>query len=260
MSVLLRAENLSYACAGSNLLDRVSFSLSAGEYLSVVGPNGSGKTTLLKIISRIVSPYQGSLILGDRELRRIPIQELAGFIGYVPQLFSAEFPLSVFEFVMMGLYAQLGRFSRIADEQHRQVQAALSLTGTEKLSRRIMQTLSGGERQRVLIAAALVHNPQILLLDEPTTFLDPKHEFEVEELLKEIRRELGVSIIAVTHNLNLCALSSDAVLALRAGRVVFTGAPRDFMQVNVLFGIFDHRFDLLLHPRRDLNIIVPRAE
>lgn len=260
MTELLRATSLSCSLGGKTLLDGVSFSLNSGEYLSVVGPNGAGKTTLLKVLARIVGSYRGEIILGDRELRCIPHRELASFIGYVPQVFSSEFPLTVFEFVLMGLYSQLGRFSRISDAQHQQVQAVLALTGTENLAKRALQTLSGGERQRVLIAAALVHNPQILLLDEPTTFLDPKHEFEVEALLREIRRELGVSIIAVTHNLNLCALHSDTVVALRDGKVIFAGLPRDLMHANVLFEIFDHHFELLLHPRRDHNLIVPRAE
>ena len=240
-------------------LQGLNLQLRRGERLGVIGPNGAGKSTLLKIIARILTSYHGEVHLAERSLKKLSSRRLASLIGYVPQLFSAEFPHTVNDFVLMGLYSQLGRFSPVSAVERQQVQAALALTGTSELAGRILQTLSGGERQRVLIAAALVHNPQLLLLDEPTTFLDPKHEFEVEALLREIRSELGITIIAVTHNLNLCALHSDVVLALRDGKVAFFGTPRDLMQVHVLQEIYDHRFDLLLHPRHDFNMIVPRA-
>ncbi|MBN8550763.1 MAG: ABC transporter ATP-binding protein [Deltaproteobacteria bacterium] len=260
MSELLQVRDLSFAIGSKSLLTQVSFAVDKGSYFAIVGPNGAGKSTLLKIVARVLRGYQGQVLLEGSELRNVASRVLAQRIGYVPQLFTIEFPHSVQEFVLMGLYSQLGRFFSVTGEQRQQVQAALALTGTSDLAERRLSTLSGGERQRVLIAGALVHNPHVLLLDEPTAFLDPKHEFEVEALLREIRAKLGITVIAVTHNLNHCALYCDQVLALRAGKVVFQGAPRDLMQNHVLFDVFDHRFDLLLHPRKDFYMIVPRAE
>lgn len=259
MVAAVECMDVGFQVSGNDILRSINICIPQGEYCSIVGPNGAGKSTVLKILARIISPTSGNVRIGGRDASAMSSRDYARLIGYVPQHLHTEFPHTVEDFVLMGLYPLYRGWSTIMSEQRHAVAEALALVGMTKFGKREMRTLSGGERQKVLIAGALVHRPALLLLDEPTTFLDPQHEQETEELLGRIRQDRGATIVSVTHNLNLGALNSDSVIALREGRIVFAGGPADFMQAEVLRSVFHYEFELVAHPRSNLRMVVPRT-
>jgi iron complex transport system ATP-binding protein len=255
---LLRIEELSVRLGGTPVLTDVSFTVAAGEYVVIVGPNGAGKTTLLRCLVRILRG-EGSIELEGRPLESYRQRDLARLVAYVPQVGNWAAPYTVGQFVAMGRYPHLSPFSSLSPDDHRAVREALDRTHTADFADRMLETLSGGERQQVGIAAALAQGARLLLLDEPTTFLDYRHQAEVLSLLREANRETGVTILAVTHDLNHAALEADRAVALREGRVLFCGTARDLMQRDVLRRVYATDLLLIDHPAASVSIVVPHA-
>ncbi len=255
----LQIEHLSFNIDGKSILRDVSFQVEPGQFLSILGPNGAGKTTLLKCINRINPISQGSIRVNDRPLKKFSQSELAIQVGYVPQGGADNVPFTVFEFAMLGRYPHLSPFTSPRPEDEAAVLNALELAGADSLADRDCTTLSGGEKQRVLIAAALAQDARILLLDEPTTFLDPHHQQDILTLLSRLNRDSGVTIVSVTHDVNAAALTSDVVLALLDGQVAFQGPPEELMTDAVLMRIYHRSFHFTPHPVSKQNIIVPEV-
>ena len=184
---LIEINNFSFAIGSKNILDSISLIVHEKEYLSIIGPNGAGKTTLLKCLMRIYSGGQGTITLKGVPLIEYSQKELARLISYVPQNDGRSLPFTVEEFVMMGRYPYLSPFTSLSKEDKKAVREALELTETVNLMDRHLGTLSGGELQTVYIAAALAQGASILLLDEPVTFLDPKHQDDILMILKKIK-------------------------------------------------------------------------
>ncbi len=251
--------DFSFAYGTKRILDSVSVHVEQGQFISMIGPNGAGKTTLLKCVNRILEGGSGSIAVCGRDVEDYAQAELATMVGYVPQAYNRMFPFRAHEFVMMGRYPHLSPFSSPAAADERAVQDAMRLAGCEMFADRFHDTLSGGERQRVLIAAALAQEAKILLLDEPTTFLDPHHEEDIFALLRRLNSEQGVTVVMVTHDLNRAALASDHILALRDGRAVHFAAPDDLMCNDVLETIYDKRFLLVDHPQAGKPMILPEG-
>jgi iron complex transport system ATP-binding protein len=238
------------------ILAGVSFEVSTGEFVTIIGPNGAGKTTLIKCLDRIVDHHTGAIQLNGRPLAGYRRRELARVIAYVPQAGTGSIPFSVREFVMMGRYPHLSPFSLFKATDEKIVDAAMHLTGTEQFAQRQMNTLSGGERQKVFIAAALTQEATILLLDEPTTFLDPRHQADIHQRLRRINREWGVTIVAVTHDINAAARLSDRIIALKKGQVAFCGAPAELMAGDALARIYEARFLFVPHPQGGAPVVI----
>ncbi len=247
----------SFALGGKAILRGVSFQVRPGEYLSVVGPNGAGKTTLLKCLDRIYHGGQGRIEVFGKPLASYTQRRLARRLSYVPQADGRVFPFTVEQFVLMGRYPYLSPFSSIGGEDRRVVWEAMRRTGTECFAGRMLDTLSGGERQKVYVAAALAQGADVLLLDEPTTFLDYRHQAEVRDLLADLHRNDGATIVAVTHDVNWAALDSDRIVALRDGQVVFTGPPGEIMRADMLEAIYGTSFLLTSHPQTATPMIAP---
>jgi len=256
---LIRLDNFSFQLGDKPILCDVSFDVSEGEYVAIVGPNGAGKTTLIKCIDRLLFGGTGSIEICGRPLHQYRQKELARLISYVPQADGRVFPFTVEQFVLMGRYPYLSPFSAVSKEDRRAVDEALQRTGTAEFAGRLLSTLSGGERQKVYVAAALAQGGKIMLLDEPTTFLDYRHQAEISALLSRINRSSGVTIVAVTHDVNQAALRSDRIVALRDGRVAFCGLARQIMDPDVLQEIYGTTLLLVDHPQADLPVIVPHA-
>jgi iron complex transport system ATP-binding protein len=255
----VEVRGLGVRIGAAEIVRDVSFRVAEGEFVSIVGPNGAGKTTLLKCLNRILPAEAGQILVQGRPLRRYSQSQLAVSVGYVPQGGAENVPFTVYEFVMMGRYPHLSAFSSPGPEDERAVLHALELTGAAELVDRYCGTLSGGERQRVMIAAALAQDARILLLDEPTTFLDPHHQADILHLLAGLNRESGVTVLAVTHDLNAAALTSDRVLALRDGGLVFSGSATELMEDATLETVFGRRFPFVAHPDGGQRLIVPEA-
>ena len=247
-NTIITVENFSLSLNNNSILDNISFAVNEGDYFAIIGPNGAGKTTLLKCLVRIYTGGTGNILIDGKSLESYHQKELAKLIGYVPQSDGRNLNFTVYEFVMMGRYPYLNPFLSVREEDKAAVREALSSTETDHLSDRYLNTLSGGERQSVFIAAALAQGSRILLLDEPTTFLDPKHQSDIHKTLKRVNRERGITIISVTHDINNAILLSNQVVILKEGIVAFSGSPQKVMSNEVLESIYDKTFLFVDHP------------
>jgi iron complex transport system ATP-binding protein len=187
-------------------------------------------------------PYQGSAKIGEIECRGYDSRALARQVSYVPQTHDIEFPLAVYDFVMMGRYPYLSALSPAQKHDEEAVERVLDITGTTQFRNRTLRTLSGGERQKVYIAAALAQETPVMLLDEPATFLDWRHQSEVMTLLKKINVECGATILAVNHDLNSAAHWSNRIIALKDGRTFLSGTPHEMIQPAPLETLFETAF------------------
>ncbi len=251
----IETEKLSFEVGGKAILSEVTFALTAGERLSVIGPNGAGKTTLLRCLMGML-PARGEVSIFDKPLRSYTRRELAKRVSYVPQPDGAYVPFSVFEFVLMGRYPHWSPFSTVSSDDKAIAQRALEMTDTAAFTDRAMDTLSGGERQRVTIAGALAQGHELLLLDEPTAFLDYKHQVEIRALLRRLCRENGVTIVSVTHDA-AAAFESDAVLALKVGRVAFLGKPAELYDGEILERVYDTPFHITRGTLENPPLVAP---
>ena len=242
----LAARGIGWTVDASEILAPIDLDLAPGECLVVVGPNGAGKTTLLRLLAGLLTPSQGEMALRGESFEELPRRRLARHMAYVPQIRSAHIGLTVEQMVTLGRFPYLSTWQmRPSAEDIARVEQALATVGLESLRDRPMDELSGGERQAVFIAAALAQEAEILLLDEPTTHLDARHQLEVTRLLLELRRSGDHSIVLTTHDLNLALRLADRVLALKEGRVVAFGEPEELLAPGKLEQIFDAPFAVL---------------
>ena len=242
---------------GSLILDDVSLTVGRGQRWAVVGPNGAGKSTLLKCLVRIHRSYKGRITIDGLDARGYSNRELARMVAYVPQAGGRLPPFTVRETILMSRYPHLSHFGTIGQRDYDLVRDLLARTGIGPLADRSMATLSGGERQKVFLAAALAQDAPILLLDEPTAFLDPRHAHEIRCLLHALNKEDEVTVIEVTHDLNAAVLDCDRIFALRDGRTAFFGPPDQFLDEAVLRRLYDRGFLLGEHPETGQPMILP---
>jgi len=254
---LVEARSLSISVGERKLLDDLSFSVEDGSSLAVLGPNGAGKTTLLRCLLRIHTRWTGQINILGRELRGLRQRQLARRMAYVPQLEGRHFPFSVREFVAMSRYPHRDAFGGSTAGDKKAVDRALALADVERLADSPMEILSGGERQEVLIAAALAQEARILLLDEPTAFLDYRHSVRIHDILATIRAETGTTTILVTHDLNEALAVATVALALRDGRRVFHGPVSGLLDPAVPAEIFGVDFEVIHRGDNAPPLLVP---
>jgi iron complex transport system ATP-binding protein len=216
-----------------------------GEILGIIGPNGSGKSTLLKLLGSIMPPQEGTIRMHDRSLSSFSRQELARIVAYVPQQSSVVFPFTLAEFVLMGRFPHrqsasgvLGWFGWETAEDLRVAEQAMGAMEILHLTDRMISDVSGGERQRAFIARALAQAPRVLLLDEPTVFLDLRHQVDICAILRRLNREQGLTVVLVSHDLNLASQSCDRLLLLQEGALVRLGMPSAVLQPEVIESVY----------------------
>ena len=202
---------------GKRVLDNVSFEIQSGEFAFVIGLNGSGKSTLLKIIARILEPQSGEVLFDGENSERFSAKEFARTLAYVPQNYSPAFPFSVFDFVATGRTPYLNFYGILKNRDKEIVEKNLLLLGIKNLAEKSITEISGGELRRVMIARALSQEPKILLLDEPSAFLDIEHQISIFEFLKKLNQEQGLTILTVSHDLNLTGMFAESVILLENG-------------------------------------------
>ena len=219
----LEIKGVSFSYGSRPALGDVTMSVGEGEVVSIVGPNGSGKTTLIKCINRILKPQGGAVLVEGRDVRETKLRGLARLLAYVPQSAAHVFPSTVFDTVLLGRrpYVNWG----ISPRDKAIVSQTLSLMGLEALAMRHFSELSGGEQQKVLLARALAQEPQVLLLDEPTSNLDLRHQLEVLGIVRSVVREKRMSAIMAIHDLNLASRYADRVVMLNGGNIIDAGDP-----------------------------------
>ena len=219
---------------GRPVLAGISLDINAGERIAVLGPNGAGKTTLLKLLSGTKIPTQGSILLDGRKLHSLPRPELARKIAVVPQDLTIPFAFTAREIVELGRTPHLGLLRGFRSHDRRAVDQAMELTDTTGLAGRIINELSGGERQRVIIAMALAQEPEILLLDEPTHLLDITRQAEILDLVTELNRDRGLTVVAAIHDLNLAGRYFNRLVILHQGAVLAEGAPEAVLRADIV--------------------------
>ncbi len=259
-SNIIEVAQLGIRLGGTDILHDLSFTVGSGEYLSIIGPNGAGKSTLIKCLAGIHRHWHGQIRIAGAPLLGYARRELARLVSYVPQADGRQLPFTVHEFVMMGRYPHLSPFTSCRPEDEKAVEEAMRLTGIGEFRNRMIDTLSGGERQNVHIAAALAQGARILLLDEPSTFLDYRHQVEIMRTIKSINRDSGITVIAISHDINAAVCWSNRLLALRDGRAVFQGSPAAILSGGTLGGIYDTSFRLIPDPQAKLPLVVAGGE
>jgi iron complex transport system ATP-binding protein len=250
-------EDLSVQLGEAEILHEVSMAVGVGEFLTVIGPNGAGKSTLLRCLDGILAPSHGRVLIDGRPIEDLDRRELARTVSYVPQPDAGPLDYTVRSFIEMGRYPHIGAWAALTEADAEAVTRAMELTGVDALAERSMSSLSGGERQRASIAAALAQGGSILLLDEPTSFLDYRHQVQILDLLDRLHLENGLTIVAVTHDLNSTVATSDSVVALKDGRVAATGKPAELLNGDALAAIYDADFRLVEGGHRGLPLVLP---
>jgi len=234
MKEVIHADHLHYAYGHVRGLEDVSFSAHQGDFLIIIGPNGSGKTTLLKCIGGILQPRSGRLEILGATLQSYSRRALARAIALVPQSAPVDFPFTVTEVVLMGRTPHLGILGVEHREDLERARQAMDFTGISSLAQRKMDQLSAGERQRVMIARAICQEPRIILLDEPTAALDLAHQVRVMDLMERLRDEKDVTILMVSHDINLAALYGNRLMLLKDARVLSMGPPAEVLTFQTL--------------------------
>lgn len=226
---MIETKNLSYSINGKKILDNVSFQIDRGDFVALLGPNGSGKTTLIKILSGVYRDYSGAANLNLMRIRQMRPRGIAQFVAVVPQEAHFAFPFTALEVVLMGRHPFQKNFSFDSAEDLQIAQRAMERTDCRQFADRKVSTLSGGEKQRVLLARALAQKPCFLLLDEPASHLDLKHQGDLFGLLVDLNRSDGIAVLCVVHDLNFASLYSKRLLCLKEGGLVVEGETREVM-------------------------------
>jgi iron complex transport system ATP-binding protein len=209
------------------VLKDISLQIKKGEFLGIIGPNGSGKTTLLKILYRLISPEKGEVMLKEFPLRRMDRKDIARRVAVVAQETHLLFPFRVIEIVLMGRHPYLGYFMFETKKDLEIAKKAMEWTEIISLSDRFIDELSGGERKRVFIARALAQEPEIILLDEPTANLDIHHQMDFLNLIKNLNKEKGLTIIMASHDMNIASEFCDRLILLQEGKIFKIGTPQE---------------------------------
>jgi len=236
---IVKAESVRFRYDGDWVLKNLSFETREGEFLGIIGPNGSGKTTLLKIIDGISMPQRGSTSINGINIRKIKRYDIAKIIAVVPQDSPMIFSFTVREVVLMGRAPHLGRLRFEGKTDFEIVHKAMEMTDILPFAARSINELSGGEKQRVLIARALAQQPQIILLDESTAFLDIKHQIAFFDLIKNLNKEEGLTVITVTHDINLASLFCDRVMLLNEGIIHCIGTPDEVITESNIKEVYE---------------------
>ena len=236
----LEVKELCGGYGAKRVLDGIDFTVESGSVVSLLGANGCGKSTLLKMIGRILLPKSGSILLDGKAVRQYDTLELARRMAILPQLHHSPGDLSVEELVSYGRFPHKKGMPGLTRHDREMIDDALHMTRMAGLRNRSMGTLSGGERQRAWIAMTLAQEPELLLLDEPTTFLDISCQFEIAELIRQLNRERGITVLMILHDLNLAAGCSDRLVMLKDRRVYCSGTPQEVLtreNLRAVFGI-----------------------
>lgn len=256
--MILKAENISVNYDGKEVLKDVNIDVKRGEMVSIVGPNGSGKSTLLKVLSRSLKLHEGAVLLENKNIGDINTKVIARRLAVLPQVKKAPADLTVETLVGYGRYPHLGFGNKMSKKDYEIIDWAIEKTCMGPFRHRYVKTLSGGERQRAWIAMALAQKTDILLLDEPTTFLDISYQIEILELLKELNEKLGLTIVMVLHDLNQAVRYSDRIYALRKGVVYRCSDSSGLLTKEFLREVFRIEGEVLADRINECMYFIPR--
>ena len=254
---MLEIRNLNFSYGKNTVLKDINFAVQSGEFISIIGPNGAGKSTLIKIVDGILISEQSNVSLDGKLISDFSRKELAQKIAYLPQESKFTFAFTVRDVVMMGRFPYLrGVLTYTAEDIHI-VKEMMHLMEIDEFADRNFNELSGGEKQRVLIASALAQQPKIILLDEPTSALDLHHQIAIYHILKKLQKEQNLTIIVVTHDINLTAQYCDRITLMGNGKIIRDDEPKNVLQFNLLQEIFGVKVYIDINPLTDSLYILP---
>ncbi len=233
----IEIEGMSFGYAGVPVLEDITLSIRGPQLVSIIGPNGVGKSTFIHCINKILSPTAGTVLVNDIDVSQAAIKDLAKEIGYVPYSANTSFPLSVVDTVLMGRHPYSG-WNTLNDDLAI-VYSALRLLHIDHLAMRNFNELSAGQHQKVMIARGIVQEPKVLLLDEPTSNLDIKHQIEVTRILRELSQNKGILVIMISHDLNIAAKYSDHMIMMSEGRIFDVGTPGEVLTADNVKAVYD---------------------
>lgn len=253
----LSADSVTLAYGDRTIIDGLDLTLASGRITAIVGANGCGKSTLLRALARLLHPSSGQVVLDGRSVHSRPTKEVARVLGLLPQSPIAPEGIVVADLVGRGRHPHQRMLSRWSAHDYEVVADALEATGIADLAERSVDELSGGQRQRVWIAMALAQETDILLLDEPTTFLDVAHQVEVLDLLTDLRVARGTTIVMVLHDLNLAARYADELVAMKDGRVHAVGSPAEVLTAELVQEVFGLANQITIDPVSGTPMVTP---
>jgi iron complex transport system ATP-binding protein len=255
----LTARDLTLAYDNRTVVDGLGLAIPDGEVTVIVGPNACGKSTLLRALGRLLKPRRGAVLLDGRELGRIPTRQVAQSVGLLPQTPVAPEAITVADLVARGRQPHQHWWQQWSEEDERAVTDAMVRTGVTDLAERPVDELSGGQRQRVWIAMALAQETGLLLLDEPTTYLDIAHQVEVLDLVRQLNHERGRTVVAVLHDLNQAARYADHLVAMKTGRILAQGPPSEIVTAELVREVFGLDSVVVPDPVTGSPLVVPGA-
>ena len=253
----LHARDLRLGYGDRVVVDGLDIDVVDGTITSVIGPNGCGKSTVLRALGRLLRPQRGSVLLDGRQIHRMSTRDVAKVLGLLPQSPAAPEGLTVADLVSRGRHPHQSWYRQWSSDDEAAVAEALGMTGIEDLADRTLDELSGGQRQRAWLSMALAQGTDLLLLDEPTTYLDLSHQVDVLELVGRLHDESGRTVVMVLHDLNLAARYSDRLVAMKDGAIVAEGEPADVLTESLLAEVFDLDARVIADPVAGTPMVVP---
>lgn len=253
----IEAHNLKIAYGDRAIVSDLSITLETGKVTALIGPNGSGKSTILRTLARLLQPKTGAVYLNGRNIAKLPAKTLARQLAMLPQSPDIPSGITVWELIGYGRYPHRSLLQGFSPKDKAAMEWALEITGLEPLRDRWVDTLSGGERQRAWIALALAQQTQVLLLDEPTTFLDIRHQLDVLSLVRNLNRDYGITVGWVLHDLNQAIAYSDCAILFRSGEAIAQGSATEVMTPENIFQVFGVQMTVIPHPITGLPTCLP---
>ena len=256
---ILATQGLTCGYGNRVIIENMNVRIPDGKVSVIIGANGCGKSTLLKTLARLLSPSAGTVLLDGRAIRDIPTKKLARRLGLLPQSSLVPDGIRVCELVARGRFPYQQFMRGLQEEDYAAASEAMELMGVADLRDRPVDALSGGQRQRVWIAMALAQQTDVLLLDEPTTYLDIAYQVEILDLLAELNRTRGTTVAMVLHDINLSARYADYMFALKAGRLVREGTPREVVTADLIREVFDLDALVMEDPVAGTPLVIPKS-
>jgi iron complex transport system ATP-binding protein len=253
----LQAASVKLGYGDRTIVDGLDLGVETGTVTTIIGPNGCGKSTLLRALGRLLKPQGGEVLLDGKRIDQTPTREVAKVLGVLPQAPTAPEGLTVADLVARGRHPHQTWYRQWSSDDEAAVADALAMTDLSDLAERPLDELSGGQRQRAWLSMALAQGTDLLLLDEPTTFLDLAHQVEVLELVRHLHQRGGRTIVMVLHDLNLAARYADRLVAMRDGRVIASGAPHEVLTEDLLREVFDLDAKVIEDPVAGTPLVIP---
>ncbi|AGK54942.1 MAG: transporter [Bacillus sp. (in: firmicutes)] len=251
---IIQIQHVSYRYEKENVLEDINLLIHKGDFLGIVGPNGSGKSTLLKLILGLIKPQTGNILLFGQEIQRFRDWQKIGYVSQKANAFNTGFPATIFEVVASGLTKKLGLFRYLTKEDHEKVVKAIQIVGMESFIKHNIGELSGGQQQRVFIARALVSEPELLILDEPTVGVDAKNVYSFYQLLEDLNKQQGITLLLVTHDIGTITDKVTHVACLN-NNLHFHGKTREFEELKLgdMTEFYGHAVQVLSHHHMDIG-------